>query len=88
MSVYFVGDYDVHKNHLLTFIISLTKKKSNPPILFISNTFFYIIVPSGSSCSGFSKQTLHSLLLYYMHAIFHKCIIFLVTIMLIISGEE
>ena len=33
----------------------------------------------------FSKQSLYSLLLYYMHATCHKCIIFIATIMMITS---
>jgi len=51
ISMYFFGDYNVQKNPPLTLTMRLTKP-SNPPIPFLSNTDFYIILPSGSSCSG------------------------------------
>ena len=68
-----LGDYDVQKNLPFSIIMTVTKQ-SNPPITFPSNTHIYIILPSlqrGSSCSGFTKQTLYSLLIYYIHATCH-----------------
>jgi len=90
LSVYCVGDYEVQKNPPLTLMMSL-KKQSNCPILLLSNTEFYSVRPILRKWLihfRFSKQTLYSLLLHYMHAACHICIIFLDTIMFKISGDE
>jgi hypothetical protein len=79
------GDNSVHGNPALTLIIK-QQTKSNPPNLNLSNTGFYIILPSGSSCSDLlskpcipfcTKCMLHATYPYYLPA----------TIILIISDE-
>jgi len=85
LSVYFVGYYDVQKNPPLTTVMSLTNTSQS------SQTISFIYPPKPPNCFfllRFPKQTLYSLLLYYMYVTCHICIIFLATIMLTISGEE
>ena len=72
LSEYCVADYDVQKNPPLS-IISLTKTiQSSQPISFKHQTSYY---PPKSSKQlillRFPKQTLYSLILYYMHATCH-----------------
>jgi len=72
----------------LTLTMSLTKTiKSSHPIFFKHWLLNYH--PKSPKCFllfRFSKQTLYSPLLYHMHATCRLWIIFLATIMLIISG--
>ena len=66
------GDYDVQKNPPLILIISQTKTiKSSHPITFKHWPLNY--PPKRFPLFRFSTQTLHSLLLYYMHATCHMC---------------
>jgi len=88
ISMYYFGDYDVKKNPQLTLTMRLTKTiQSSHPIS--SNTDFYIILPSGSSCSDvLSKICIPFFSTICMLHATYTCIIFLAVIMLITSGEE